>query len=210
MTAPASTSTDPAPTAADPQPQPPQGDPAPDPRPIEPTDTTDWKAEARKHEKRAKDGQTALQKAQEATQAAEARTKAILKAAGIGDDEDPTEAAQRSATERDEATKRADAAEAKASALERKFTAAEEGRKAGANVEALLENSTFLKTLAELEDASSAEVAKAVKAALDTKPYLKAAPANATRSVTDNKGSVPEQPKRAASLSEAVKRHMGG
>jgi osmotically-inducible protein OsmY len=186
---------------------PPHGDTRPDTKPTEPVDTTDWKAEARKHEKRAKDNHAALEKAHADIQAEQERVKAILKAAGIGDDEDPAEAAKRTTAERDQAAQRAAQLEADLKAERRERAAERAARKAGANVDALLDSRGFVKALADLgDDASDKDITKAVEAALDAHPHLKAAPATPARSVTDTKGSPGESPKRSRSLSEAVTR----
>lgn len=184
----------------------PTGTPAPAPEP--PKDDTDWKGRSRTWEDRAKANKAAADESAAKLAAAEARTKAILKAAGIGDDEDPAEAAKRTATERDDAKKKADQLEAdlKAERLER--AAERAARKAGANVDALLDSRGFVKALTELgDDANDESIGKAVEAALKANPHLKAS-APPPRSHTDSKGSPTEPKKRAGGLSGAVTRAM--
>jgi hypothetical protein len=183
-------------------------------KPTEPAQGTDWEAEAKKWEKRSKDNHATLQKLQEQVTAQSTATveqkKAILKAFGLADDEDPAEAAKRTATERDTERSRAEKLEQELKAERLERTAERLARKAGGNVDALLDSRGFVRALAALgDDPSEKDITKAVETALDAHPHLKQV-SNGTpaRSVTDTKGSPPEPPKRSRSLSEAVGKAM--
>jgi hypothetical protein len=204
---PAPSATDPAPTNG-PAGQPnPTGTPAPTAEP--PKDDTDWKGHSKTWEARAKANKAAADAAEARAKVAEDQKQAILKAAGLAPDDDPVEAAKRAATERDDAVKRAEAAEAKARQMELADIARTVGEKAGANVPALINTYSFRTALAELSpDAGEKEISDLVKAELEKNAYLKAAAPPPARSHTDSKGSPPEARKRTGGLSGAVQRAM--
>jgi hypothetical protein len=184
----------------------------PDPAPEPTKDDTDWKGHSKTWEARAKANKAAADTVAAELKAEKERVQKILKAAGLAPDDDPVEAAKRTAKERDEYAKRVEKAEAKARHLELVDIARTVADKAGANVPALINSYSFRTALGELgADASDKEVSDLVKAELDKHAYLKAASATAPappRSATDSKGSSTEPRKRTGGLSGAVTRAM--
>lgn len=132
-------------------------------------DTTDWKARARQHEDRAKKQKSAADLAATGQKAAEDKLAAVLKAAGLTpEDEDPTEAVRKATAERDTAV-----AEARAVKAER--LAERLARKAGADVDALLDSRAVSKALGALDDPTDVDAVQAViDAVLKDNPRLKA------------------------------------
>lgn len=188
------------PPTADPAPavppaQPPVPAPKPGPPPAKPDqpatgeqgkpegDGTDWKAHSRTWEDRAKEHKRTADKAAADLKAEQDRLKAIMKAAGIGEDEpDPAEAAKNAVAERD-------AALARVRQIEIERTAEKAALTAGADVTALLDSRAFTKALTELgEGATEQQISAAVSAALEANPRLKATPAVPARTVTDSTG----------------------
>lgn len=134
---------------------------------------TDWKARSRQHEDRAKQS-----RAEAATAAAERDKLATvldglrkaLDPDGAGKSDDPAEIAARAVAERE-----ATAAELRLLKVERGAERA--ARKAGADVDALLDSRAFLARLEKLDPADSGfadDVAAAVDATLKDNPRLKA------------------------------------
>ena len=186
-------------TGTDTPPASPPNDPAATPTPPESTDpptdaperdATDWKAHARTWENRAKRDKDAAAKAVADKEAADAKLAAVLKAAGLAPDDDPAKAAEKAAAERD-----ALATENRALRIER--AAEKAGRKAGADVDALIDSRGFVAALADLDPTSSDftdRLDAAVKTALEANPRLRATTSPPPRSVTDTAtGGLPER-----------------
>lgn len=192
-TPPADDATPPAGTGTPPVPTPPaSGDPSPNPTPPangEPAtgdpakpadgDGTDWKARARQWESQSKANKDAASERDKLSGVLENLRKA-LDPDGAKDD-DPATVAERAVAERD-----ADRAELRLLKAERGAERA--ARKAGADVDLLLDSNGFLQRLAKLDpaaDSFAADVEQAVADALAANPRLKAAstppppPANA-------------------------------
>jgi hypothetical protein len=135
-------------------------------------DDADWKARARQHEDRAK----AHKKDLDATLAERDGLKGVLDSLrkaldpdGAGKDADPAELAQVAAQERDQAR-----AEVKLARVE--LAAERAARKAGADVDALLDSRGFLTRIADLDptdDGFAAAVETAVRDAVRERPSLK-------------------------------------
>lgn len=138
---------------------------------TEKVDRTDWKATSRRHEDRAKANKRAADEATAKATAAEERLQAVLKAAGITeDDEDPTKAVEKATAERDTAV-------ARARQLESERVAERVARGLDANTSALLDSKRVEKALAELEDPFDEDAVTAVlQRALDDAPHLKNTP----------------------------------
>ncbi|MEJ2886163.1 hypothetical protein [Actinomycetospora aeridis] len=152
-------------------------------------DPTDWKSESRKHEKRAKDSKTALDKAQADLQAARDREKAILKAAGLAEDDDPAEAAKKNAAERDTAVTERDEARAALKLAERSFAALEHARDAGADAALIRDSKAFDTFLAGLDDdVTDADLGKAMGRFVKDNPRFKTAAAPPPTSDPTNGG----------------------
>lgn len=170
-----------------PKPGPPPGDPKTDPTP--PPDPSSLVAESRKWETRAKGNLSRAEKAEADLKAERDRTQAILKAAGLAPDDDPTEGLKRAAAERDTERHAREAAERKVREMEMRDLARDLGEKAGANVAALLNTYSFRVALADLApDAGEKEIGALVAAELDANPHLKTTAPVPTRTVREPGG----------------------
>jgi hypothetical protein len=168
---------DPAPNGQPPA-TPPAGQPNGQPAGNE-GDGTDWRKHSRTWETRANQHKTAAEQAEARAKAAEERTAAILKAAGVGNDEDPAEAMKRAATERDTAAQERDQAKAEAELLRLERRAERLARKAGADVDLLLDSKAFETGLRGIKpDSASLEddLKKLIEETLKDNPRLKATP----------------------------------
>jgi hypothetical protein len=196
-------------------PTPPAGDPAgTGAEPPKGDEGTDWRGHAKTWEKRANQHKTAAEQAAAELKAEKDRVAAILKAAGIGDNEDPAEAAKRTATERDEAMTRAEKAEAEAKALRAERYAEKAARKAGADVDLLLDSRGFEAALRKLDptsDTFEADVKAAVDEALAANPRLKATADAPPRTVNPPAGGgAPDGPRSIDDIrAERRKRRLG-
>jgi hypothetical protein len=149
-------------------------------------DGTDWKGRSRTWEDRAKQNKTAAEQAARERDEANATLAAVRKAFGLdgADEEDPKTAAEKAARERDEKD-----AELRTLRLER--AAEKAGRKAGADVDALLDSRSFANAVAKLDptdDGFDDDLAALVDKALDSNPRLKAEKPTPPPSTTDMTG----------------------
>lgn len=167
---------------SDDPPSPPTPDPAPPPKPgpspsdPAPADPTDWKAEARKHENRSKTNATALEKANADLKAEQAKTQAILKAAGLAPDDDPAESLKKAVQERDTAASERDQARSDAALARMELRAERIARKAGADVDVLMDSRTFEAALRTVDPGSKSlddDLKKLVEDTLKANPHLK-------------------------------------
>lgn len=152
-------------------------------KPADKGEDKDWQKFSRTWEQRSKTHEKNANAAAEKLAATEARLKAVLKAAGIEDEEeDPTEQVKRAAKERDDAL-----AEARTIKAER--TAEKVGRALGADPDALLDSRVVAKALEALEDPTDADAVKGViEQALKDNPRLKAATPKRTPTADLNGG----------------------
>ncbi|MEY9837437.1 hypothetical protein [Streptacidiphilus sp. EB103A] len=151
-------------------------------------DSTDWKAEARKWEARAKENGTAkteLEKIQQAAMTEQEKAVAAAKAEG------------RTAAE----------AEARTAAVE--LAVFRSAAKAGADPEALLDSRTFLNALADVDPKDTAAVTKAINDAVKANPKLAAAAAAPGASGPPIPGGPDGQRTRPTSLGAALGAHYG-
>lgn len=134
-------------------------------------DSTDWQKHAKTWETRAKAKDKAVTDAEGKARAAEERLAAVLKAAGLEEeDEDPTEAVKRATAERDQAVE-------KAARIEAERVAEKVARGLGADVDRLLDSKSVEKALGELEDPTDRDaVTEVLKGVLKDAPHLKATP----------------------------------
>lgn len=142
-------------------------------------DGTDWRKHSRTWETRANQHKQAAEQAEARAKAAEERQAAILKAAGIGVDEDPAEALKRAATERDNAARERDEAKAETELLRLERRAEKIARKAGADVDLLLDSKGFEHGLRTIKPDSASlddDLKKLVDEMLKDNPRLKATP----------------------------------
>lgn len=169
----------PTPPADTPPADPPKPvDPNPDPPADPPKDTTDWKAQARKHEDRAKEHKTAADKA-----AADLRAVLDAIATATGQkpaDADPVKLAAELGKARDTAR-----------STQVELAVHRTASKHGADADSLLDSRAFLKAVAELDPTASdfaSKVEAAIKTAVKDNPKLKAGPAAAAQSGGDFAG----------------------
>lgn len=146
-------------------------------------DGEDWKARSRQHEDRAKANRKAADAALAERDKLSSTLDALRKALdpdGSGKDDDPTTVAERAVAERD-------AVKADARLARVELAAERAARKAGADVDALLDSRAFLARLDRLDptdDAFAEDVTAAVEATLKDNPRLKATPGAPTSSAT--------------------------
>lgn len=160
----------PAPAPVPPVPTP----PAPPPVPADPAkaDTTDWKAEARKWEQRAKDNKSA---SETATAQQQSTLDTIAKALGLKtDDADPAKlAAQLAAKDTEARQSKVELAVYRAASTH------------GADPAALLDSRGFLNSVNDLDPSGkdfNSKVSDAIKAAVEGNPKLKVTPPGPARS----------------------------
>lgn len=142
-------------------------------------DDTDWKARSRQWESRAKANRDAAAERDQLKATLDTLRKALDPDAQA--DDDPHKVAEKAVAERDART-----AELRSLRLER--AAERAGRKAGADVDALLDSRGFLTALGGLDpdsDDFDGELAAAVAKAVEHNPRLKAASQAPTKSVTE-------------------------
>jgi len=145
-------------------------------------------------------------KAKDAAKAANDRTAAILKAAGLTADgkEDPEQALKDAAEKADKAT----------TALRDKslrLAVRENADKAGVDATAVIDSSSFRDTVKELDSEAADyddQVVAAMKKALKANPRLAAGAAGTTRQGGDHTGGTGGK-SRSGSLEEALKRKLG-
>ncbi|MDN5860911.1 MAG: hypothetical protein L0H84_20085, partial [Pseudonocardia sp.] len=146
----------------------------------------DWKARSRTWEDRAKANKAAADKATAEAAKASETLAAVRKAFGLdgADQDDPATAAEKAAAERD-------AKDAELRTLKIERAAEKVGRKAGADVDLLLDSRGFATTVARLDPAADTfddDLTAAVEKALDGNPRLKAAPAAKASATVDVAG----------------------
>jgi hypothetical protein len=194
---------DPAPAPA-PALEPPKNDPAPAPQPTQdpptssgegdktdksktdqpaPKEEVDWKTRARQWEDTAKKNKTAAEERDQLKLTMEAIAAALDPNASK--DLDPEEVAKNALAERD-------AKDAELRQLRVEQAAERAARRAGADVDALLDSRGFIKAIASLDptaDDFADRLGDAVDTALKTNPRLKAAAPAPTRTVPDPGGT---------------------
>lgn len=144
-------------------------------------DGDDWKARARQHEDRAKAHKKAADEAlaeRDGLKTVLDNLRKALDPDSAQKDADPAELAK-------QATQQAEQARAEVKLAKVELAAERSARRAGADVDALLDSRTFLAKLADLDptdDGFAAAVDDAVKAALKERPSLKAATAPPAKS----------------------------
>ncbi|WP_367128319.1 hypothetical protein [Saccharothrix sp. HUAS TT1] len=187
--------TDPTPPANPPTDPAPPTDPTP---PADPAQGTDWKAEARKWENRAKDNN-------KATQAEQAKLAGVLAALGLK--ADGTEDVKP-----EEITARLEQANSKAWTRGVHLQLHQLAPKHGADATALLDSMTFVNSLDDLTDVDpddadfTAQLDKRIQAAIAANPKLKAdpGPTPPKRSGPDGMTGGQGAPARSGSLFAAV------
>lgn len=150
-------------------------------------------------------------KAKAEAAAAKARTDAILKAAGLTPDgkTDPEVALKETAA-------KAEAATAKARSTAVELAVYKSAGKVGADADAILDSRKFLAEVANLDPDTADfgdKVSAAIKAAVKANPKLANAPAagqGPTKQGADHTGSGGTGKSRSRSLTDAVKRKIGG
>lgn len=155
--------------------------PADDPAGDKGDDTVDVdkiKADARKSDNRAKKDREARERIEQEKKASDEKLAAVLKAAGLADDDDPAEKLKATAAERDTAVSERDDERSKRVTAERHNLALRAAYAAGGNVEALWDSAGFLRSLDGLGDengeASEDDVKKLIADTLKAKPQYKA------------------------------------
>jgi uncharacterized protein YhaN len=134
---------------------------------------TDLRTEAGNHRVKARDAETAAQ----------ARIKAALEALGIKNDEDPVEAAKKAAQERDSAA-------TEAARARRELAVFKNAATHGADPARLLDSTSFLASIDGLDPSKDGEkIDAAIKAAVESNPYLKATRAVGASGIEQTGGS---------------------